>query len=237
MKGLIEVENNVLKNGIHYVTSDYKTRNEKRPTHGGMDMVSYNGKNCTTDYIVCVHEGEVSKVTYAATGGGHWVEVKHGNGIRSRYLHMKKGSIKVKVGDKLKKGATIGYMGATGNAQGAHLDFRILVNNKTTDPYPYLLDDSLFIDNEYTKGLYQTLYNMYVRTGPGTNYKPKKVKDLTESGKKHATSTNPNADAIYKKGTKFDVLEIKVNDNGIWGRGYSGWVCLKQTKEYCIKIK
>lgn len=237
MKGLIEVKNNVLQKGIHYVTSDYKTRNSARPTHSGIDMVSYNGKNTTTDYIICVYEGIVKRNEYADKGGGYWVEVKHPNGVCSRYLHMKKGSVKVKCGQSLKKGDVIGYMGSTGNSTGAHLHFGIYVNNKMTDPYPYLLDDSLFINDEYTKGLYQTQYNMYVRTGAGTNFPPKKVKDLTPDGKKHATSSNPNANAIYKKGTKFDVLEIKVNNNEIWGRGYSGWVCLKGKVEYCIKIK
>ena len=61
MKGLIEVKNNVLKKGIHYVTSDYKTRNSARPTHSGIDMVSYNGKHTTTDYIICVHDGIVTR--------------------------------------------------------------------------------------------------------------------------------------------------------------------------------
>lgn len=237
MKGLIEVKNNVLKKGIHYVTSDYKSRNSSRPTHSGMDMVSYNGKSTTTDYIICVHDGIVTRNEYADKGGGYWVQVKHTNHISSKYLHMKKGSIKVKCGQTLKKGDVIGYMGNTGNSKGAHLHFTILENNKVVDPYPYLLDESLFIDTEYTKGVYQTLYNMYVRTGAGTNFPPKKVKDLTPDGQKHATSTDPNAKAVYKKGTKFDVLEIKVNNNQIWGRGYSGWVCLKGKKEYCIKIK
>ena len=107
MKGLIEVKNNVLKKGIHYVTSDYKTRNTSRPSHNGMDMVSYNGKNTTTDYIICVYDGEVVKNEYSALGGGYWVEVKHTNNISSRYLHMKKDSIQVKVGEKIKKGQKI----------------------------------------------------------------------------------------------------------------------------------
>ena len=237
MKGLIEVKNNVLSKGIHYVTSDYKTRNASRPTHSGIDMVSYNDNHTTTDYIICVYDGIVTKNEYADKGAGYYVEVRHPNGTVSRYLHMKKGSIKVKVGKTIKKGDVIGYMGNSGNSRGAHLHFGINVNNQVVDPYPYLLDDSLFINTEYTKGLYECNYNMYVRSGAGTNYAPKKVKDLTEDGKKHATSTNPEADALYKKGTRFDVLEIQVNGNEIWGKGYSGWICLKKETEYCTKVK
>lgn len=73
---------------------------------------------------------------------------------------------------------------------------------------------------------YITLGDMYVRTGAGPSYAAKKVKDLTADGKKHATSTNANADAVYKKGTVFSALEI-INENGIWAKTPSGYVCIQ----------
>lgn len=88
----------------------------------------------------------------------------------------------------------------------------------------------------YTKGTYVTLDDMNVRTGAGTNYAQKKVKDLTADGKKNATSTNLNDKAAYKKGTRFTALEI-INKNGVWARTPSGYVCIKGTsgKVYCEK--
>ena len=43
MKKKLEVKNNVLKGGIHYLTSDYKTRNSNRSTHNGIDLIGENG--------------------------------------------------------------------------------------------------------------------------------------------------------------------------------------------------
>lgn len=89
----------------------------------------------------------------------------------------------------------------------------------------------------YAKGNYVTNYNMYVRTGAGTNYSVKLVKALTPDGQKHATSTNPNAYAVYKKGTIFTALEIISNSKGIWARTPSGYVCIKGASGtvYCNK--
>ena len=78
-----------------------------------------------------------------------------------------------------------------------------------------------------TNPIYETLGEMYVRWGAGTNYGIKLVKNLSEDGKKNATSTNPYAYAVYKKGTRFTVYEFKDKDGGLWGRSPSGWICIK----------
>ena len=91
----------------------------------------------------------------------------------------------------------------------------------------------VFFDENY-KGEYpqvnytaKDLGEMYVRWGAGTNYGIKLVKNLSEDGKKNATSTNPYAYAVYKKGTRFTVYEFKDKDGGLWGRSPSGWICIK----------
>ena len=73
---------------------------------------------------------------------------------------------------------------------------------------------------------YRTLYNMYIRWGASTNDGKKLVKDLTLDGQKNATSTDPNAFALYRKGTIFNVYEYKDIGYGLWGRTPSGWICL-----------
>lgn len=87
--------------------------------------------------------------------------------------------------------------------------------------------------------IYITLGDMYVRYGAGTNYGVKRVSELTEDGKKHATSTNPNAPAIYKKGTKFTCYELVDLGKGIWARTPSGYVCIigKSGTVYCEEVK
>lgn len=88
-----------------------------------------------------------------------------------------------------------------------------------------------------TNPIYVTLGEMYVRWGAGTKYPKKLVKDLTPDGKKHATSIDPDAFAVYRKGTRFTVYELKDDEQGLWGRSPSGWICIKGASGtvYCEK--
>jgi surface antigen len=88
---------------------------------------------------------------------------------------------------------------------------------------------------KYTTGDYVTLTDMKVRAGAGTEYRWKKVKELTTDGKRNATSNNPEANAVYKKGTVFTALEI-IENNGTWARTPSGYICIQGKKDtYCKK--
>lgn len=86
--------------------------------------------------------------------------------------------------------------------------------------------------------IYITLGDMYVRCGAGTNYGVKRVRDLTEDGKKHATSQNPDAYAVYKKGTRFTCYELVDLGRGVWARTPSGYVCVKGKSGtvYCKEV-
>lgn len=91
--------------------------------------------------------------------------------------------------------------------------------------------------DEYKTGEYITLDVMRVRTGAGTNYRQKKVKELTTDGKRNATSKNGNAYACYKKGTEFTALKIVKTGNGYWAQTPSGYVCIKLGNEvYCKRV-
>lgn len=236
----LKVKNNVLQSGVHHMTSDYKTRNKKRPNHNGIDFTSMNKEHTkmTLDNIVAIEDGVVTSVSYDIKSG-YYVFIKHLSNMKSFYCHMEKGSIVVKKGQQVKAGDVIGYMGATGSAKGGHLHLGIrTVKNVHKDPLPYLKGTKSLI--EYIKGTYQVISPRYVRTGPGTEYPIKKVKDLTADGKKNATSKKANADAQYKKGTKFTAYEMVLGKNGsIWSKTPSGYVCVESSKgvAYCKKIK
>lgn len=128
--------NPVLKKKEHKITSPYGMRTifGAKQFHKGVDFV---GKNSTLDYIIACEAGVVT-ISKNSTTAGEYVQIDHGNGIFTRYLHMRSGSRKVKVGDKVKKGQVLGYMGSTGNSTGAHLHFDITVNGEYVDPIPYL---------------------------------------------------------------------------------------------------
>lgn len=92
-------------------------------------------------------------------------------------------------------------------------------------------------ESEYKTGTYKCNFDMYVRYGAGTNYGVKLVKDLSEDGKKNATSKNMNAYAVYKKGTRFTAIKIINNSRGNWAKTPSGYVCIKGSsgRVYCTK--
>lgn len=141
----LKVVNSVLEKGVHYLTSDYKTRNKKRPNHNGMDMI---GKFYAKDYIISIDKGEVVNAKYDSSKG-YFVEVKHTNGYISVYYHLKKDSFKVKKGDNIVKGQVLGYMGNTGNSRGTHLHFGVKTSKGTyVDPKPYLMGEKSFNPNE-----------------------------------------------------------------------------------------
>lgn len=132
---LLEIENAVLKNNVHYLTSDYKTRIEDRNNHNGMDFI---GKNRSTDYVIAIADGVVVTSAYSSNAG-YYVEIVHDNKFITRYLYMRKDSLTVKKGDKVEKGQVLGYIGNSGDSNGAHLHFAVYNSKRQPqDPLPYL---------------------------------------------------------------------------------------------------
>lgn len=87
---------------------------------------------------------------------------------------------------------------------------------------------------QYIVGKNYTLQdNMFVRTGAGTNYSIKAVRELTQDGKRHAISSNLNDNAVLKKGTIVTCLEVLKENNNLWLRIPSGFVAgIHDGKEY-----
>ncbi len=57
---------------------------------------------------------------------------------RADYGHLLQGGLKVKVGDRVTAGQTIGLMGNTGISTGTHLHFEIKLDGKHVDPKEYM---------------------------------------------------------------------------------------------------
>ena len=79
----LNLKNNILKGKVHYLTSDYKARNNNRSTHNGMDFIGPN----QIDDIVAIEDGTVTYTGYDNGGGGYWISIKT-NGIEHRYFHL-----------------------------------------------------------------------------------------------------------------------------------------------------
>jgi hypothetical protein len=63
---------------------------------------------------------------YVHLSGGNQVVLKHSNGEYSFYAHLIPGSLKVKKGDKVKRGQILGKVGNSGNSDGPHLHFQLM---------------------------------------------------------------------------------------------------------------
>ena len=108
--------------------------------HTGVDVnIGVTGKD-----VVAVKAGTVviSTAKINSEGDyfsyGEYVVISHGDGTMTLYGHMLANSRKVKVGDKVSQGQTIGTVGSTGNSSGTHLHFEVRINGKPVNPLPYL---------------------------------------------------------------------------------------------------
>jgi len=75
-------------------------------------------------------------VTFAGREGGYGnlIEVRHANGIRTRYGHLSKFAKGLHVGQRVTQDQTVGYVGSTGLSTGPHLHYEFLVNGRATNP-------------------------------------------------------------------------------------------------------
>lgn len=99
--------------------------------------ISFTGKS--GEKIFAIADGTVTKAGWYG-GYGLMIIIEHGKQpkIETRYGHLLRGSLKVKVGDKVTAGQTIGLMGNTGVSTGTHLHFEIRLDGKHVDPKEYM---------------------------------------------------------------------------------------------------
>lgn len=70
------------------------------------------------------HEKPVVPITLETIGGNH-VILQIGDSLFAFYAHMQPGSLRVKVGDKVRRGDVLGLLGNSGNSTEPHLHFHI----------------------------------------------------------------------------------------------------------------
>jgi murein DD-endopeptidase MepM/ murein hydrolase activator NlpD len=96
--------------------------------HKGLDIANHNGGN-----ILAADSGTVVVAGWIDnTGYGNRVMIDHRNGYKTLYGHMSK--VSVVVGQTVKRGDVIGFMGSTGRSTGTHLHFEIRSDSGNKDP-------------------------------------------------------------------------------------------------------
>ncbi|HVH69458.1 MAG TPA: M23 family metallopeptidase [Gemmatimonadales bacterium] len=79
-------------------------------------------------------DGIVTRVGREDDGYGNLVEVRHANGIRTRYGHLSAFARGLRQGERVDQGETIAYVGSTGLSTGPHLHYEFIVNGHPTNP-------------------------------------------------------------------------------------------------------
>ncbi len=106
--------------------------NVRRP-HEGIDISAPSGTP-----VMATADGVV---TYAGwrPGFGYTVEINHSGGLKTRYAHNQK-SLKVRVGDEVRRGDVLAAVGSTGLARGPHVHYEVRLNGRAVDPSNYRLE-------------------------------------------------------------------------------------------------
>jgi len=100
--------------------------------HEGLDISAPTGTP-----IVATADGEVTFVGQLERYG--WVvELDHGHGYETAYGHCS--VVRVKEGEKVKRGQVIALVGNSGRSIGPHLHYEVRVNGEKVDPMKYILD-------------------------------------------------------------------------------------------------
>jgi murein DD-endopeptidase MepM/ murein hydrolase activator NlpD len=123
-----------LKRRIKYY--GYKLR-----PHKGTDFAAPIGTP-----ILATADGTVSK-SERRGGNGNYVKIRHNSTYETQYLHMQKRN--VRVGEFVRQGDVIGWVGMTGNTGGPHVCYRFWKNGKQVDPFKQDLPLSKPLAEEY----------------------------------------------------------------------------------------
>ena len=119
-----------------WVTSSFGPRispfTGRRVMHNGLDIAARK----MTPVVVSAH-GTVYKVGFD-NELGRGIFIRHGHGKTTIYGHLDKQV--VSLGQEVKRGDLIGYVGNTGKTTGPHLHYEVRVNNVPVDPMRYILN-------------------------------------------------------------------------------------------------
>lgn len=102
--------------------------------HKGLDFTAPQGTP-----IYATGNGTVTEASFSAGGFGNHVIINHGYGYETLYGHMVR--MKVREGQKVKRGELIGWVGSTGKSTGPHCHYEVHVNDVEVDPVYFFYND------------------------------------------------------------------------------------------------
>ncbi len=117
----------------HETTSGFGLRKDpfrkRAAMHAGIDFRGATGSD-----VKAAGPGKVTKAGRAG-GYGKMVEIRHENGVSTRYGHLS--IINVRAGQNVSTGDIIGKVGSTGRSTGPHLHYETRVGGRAIDPVKF----------------------------------------------------------------------------------------------------
>ena len=102
--------------------------------HAGLDFAAPQGTP-----IYSTADGTVAIAGNMGNGYGNYVVIRHGYGYETLYGHMVR--VKARVGQPVKRGEVIGWVGSTGKSTGPHCHYEVHKNNNKIDPVYFFYND------------------------------------------------------------------------------------------------
>ena len=135
------MKDRVINDSVNRITQGYGNG------HRGIDLGWRSNENQNRVFPNCsgVVEATLDNIPNGSEAGGGWgnyVLVRHSNGYRSRYAHLRSG-LPVRVGQTVNENTQIGVIGESGRAYGRHLHFEVQTgasSNTRIDPTRYLTE-------------------------------------------------------------------------------------------------
>ena len=115
-----------ISSGFSYARRHPVTR--KVQPHTGVDYAAPKGTP-----VMSIGDGVVTSMKNEGAGG-NTVRITHNSVYKTAYLHLSKYGPGLKVGQRVRQGQVIGYVGSTGRSTGPHLDFRVWKNGTPINP-------------------------------------------------------------------------------------------------------
>jgi len=120
-----------------YLSAGFGNRDDPftglRDFHPGLDIAAPLGTK-----ILAPADGTV--IFVGVKGGyGNAVTIDHGRGIATHYGHLD--AFNVRVGQQVRRGSVIGFVGSTGRSTAPHLHYEVWLNGSNQNPLLYILDE------------------------------------------------------------------------------------------------
>lgn len=115
-----------ISSGFSYARKHPVTR--KVQPHTGVDYAAPKGTP-----VMTIGDGVITSMKYEGAGG-NTIRIRHNSVYSTAYLHLSGYAKGLKVGQRVRQGDVIGYVGSTGRSTGPHLDFRVWKNGTPINP-------------------------------------------------------------------------------------------------------